>query len=410
MRLIRITAIYQSYLKQFYCQHSELKNKNYSVQYQAMTKDCFGWADFWTCAFGKLGYEVWEPVSNAKYMQKLWALENKISFRTKHWQEDITIAQVKYFKPDVLFVDDCMVFTNDFIRYLRQECSSIKLILGWCGAPYADLSIFGAYDVILSNIIELVKKLRDRGHKAEYIKHAFEPRILERINTQHEQTVDFSFLGSIFKTSSTHLQREFFIKELVQKNNLQIWSDLSSSSANQIKLLGLRQLTYDLIKLVSRMPFATSILSGIPKVHYYVDRKERPSLADYVDPEIVAAAHPPLYGLSMFQQLHNSKVTFNNHINVSSKSASNMRLYEATGVGTCLLTDWKENLSEIFEPDREVVTYNSVDECIEKINWLLENPQKREEIAKAGQARTLKDHTFDRRAIELDSLIKKHLS
>ena len=112
----------------------------------------------------------------------------------------------------------------------------------------------------------------------------------------------------------------------------------------------------------------------------------------------------------MFQQLANSKITFNNHINVSSHSASNMRLYEATGVGTCLLTDWKENLPEFFEPDTEIVTYRSVDECVEKVQWLLAHPQQREQIAKAGQARTLKDHTFAQRAIQLDEIIRKALS
>ena len=87
-----------------------------------------------------------------------------------------------------------------------------------------------------------------------------------------------------------------------------------------------------------------------------------------------------------------------------------MRLFEATGVGTCLLTDWKENLSELFEIDREIVTYKSVDECIEKAKWLLEHPQERELIAKAGQARTLKDHTFAQRAVQLDKIIREALS
>jgi spore maturation protein CgeB len=87
-----------------------------------------------------------------------------------------------------------------------------------------------------------------------------------------------------------------------------------------------------------------------------------------------------------------------------------MRLFEATGVRTCLLTDWKENLSELFEIDREVVTDKSVNECIEKVEWLLENPQERELIAKAGQARILKDHTFAQRAVQLDEIIRKALS
>ena len=43
-----------------------------------------------------------------------------------------------------------------------------------------------------------------------------------------------------------------------------------------------------------------------------------------------------------------------------------MRLFEATGSGACLVTDWKENLGELFEPDVEVVTYRSVAECVKK--------------------------------------------
>src|ERR1043166_4762805 len=65
----------------------------------------------------------------------------------------------------------------------------------------------------------------------------------------------------------------------------------------------------------------------------------------------------PLFGLEMYQVLFDSLITFNSHGDNSPKKAANMRLYEATGVGTCLLTDWKENLNEFFEPDVEVVTY-----------------------------------------------------
>mgnify|MGYP001025541122 CR=1 FL=1 len=70
MRLSRITTNYFSYLKQFYAQRPELKEKTYAVQYQTLMSDCYMWADFWTNPLGKLGYEVWEPVGNAEPMQK----------------------------------------------------------------------------------------------------------------------------------------------------------------------------------------------------------------------------------------------------------------------------------------------------------------------------------------------------
>jgi spore maturation protein CgeB len=87
-----------------------------------------------------------------------------------------------------------------------------------------------------------------------------------------------------------------------------------------------------------------------------------------------------------------------------------MRLFETTGVGTCLVTDWKSNLGELFEPDREVVTYRSAEECVDKVKWLLEHPAEREDIARSGQSRTLKDHSFAQRAVQLDQIIRRELS
>ncbi len=83
-----------------------------------------------------------------------------------------------------------------------------------------------------------------------------------------------------------------------------------------------------------------------------------------------------------------------------------MRLFEATGVGTCLLTDWKENLNTLFEPDVEVASYRNSRECIEKVKFLLQNEKERLAIAEAGQRRTLQDHTIYKRAEQLDDIIK----
>ena len=112
----------------------------------------------------------------------------------------------------------------------------------------------------------------------------------------------------------------------------------------------------------------------------------------------------------MYQLLRDSTVTLNSHIDVSTHSASNMRLFEATGVGGCLLTDVKTNLSQLFELDAEIVAYDSFEECSEKIRWLLDNPQKRNSIAEAAQKRVLKSHTFAYRAVQLDEIIRSSLS
>jgi spore maturation protein CgeB len=172
--------------------------------------------------------------------------------------------------------------------------------------------------------------------------------------------------------------------------------------------LGMKQLIYDLGQ--KEFNFFKKLISQIPKLKDYIDLPKRPEYEDdFVDYTIIERTHPALFGLAMYQKLFQSKIVLNNHIDIAAKYASNMRLYEATGLGTCLLTDEQPDLQEIFEIDREIVTYNSVDECVEKVKWLLENPQEREAIAKAGQARTLKDHTFDQRAIQLDEIIRENL-
>lgn len=87
-----------------------------------------------------------------------------------------------------------------------------------------------------------------------------------------------------------------------------------------------------------------------------------------------------------------------------------MRLFEATGMGACLLTDRASNLSELFEADREVVTYGSADECVEKALYLLSHDAERESIARAGHARTMKEHTLAHRLRIVDDTLRRLLS
>jgi len=119
--------------------------------------------------------------------------------------------------------------------------------------------------------------------------------------------------------------------------------------------------------------------------------------------------HKPVFGLRYYEVLARSKVAFNSHIDCAEQYAGNMRLFEATGAGACLVTDRKHNLPEMFEPDVEVVTYGSVEECAEKVRYLLEHDSEREAIGAAGQRRVLRDHTFEKRAQSLDALIRQAL-
>ena len=122
VRLLRITNNYPGYLEKFYATRPWLKEQPYGEQYRALMDDCFGWADFWTQAFGKLGYEVWEPVCNAESQQKAWAREHGVTYDEENWLLGIAEAQVRHFRPDILFVNDYYTFRRAFLENLRSGC------------------------------------------------------------------------------------------------------------------------------------------------------------------------------------------------------------------------------------------------------------------------------------------------
>ena len=95
----------------------------------------------------------------------------------------------------------------------------------------------------------------------------------------------------------------------------------------------------------------------------------------------------PLYGREMFEKLSLYSMTFNQHNKHTGDVACNMRMFEATGMGSALVTDHKSDLCDYFLPDDEIVVYKNKLEAIEKIKYLLNNPQKTLSIAKKGQDR-----------------------
>ena len=82
-----------------------------------------------------------------------------------------------------------------------------------------------------------------------------------------------------------------------------------------------------------------------------------------------------------------------------------MRLFEATGIGAFLLTDFKDNLHTLFEPGRDVAVWRSVDDCLAAIDRHLADASGRSAIASAGQERTMAQHTYRRRALEMLAMI-----
>jgi spore maturation protein CgeB len=376
-KIANLTTFYGSYLYQFYQINPDFKKQTFVEQQNALFADLFGWSDFLAKNLINLGYEAIQIVGNAEFIQKQWAIEYEQRYVENNWIYDIVKAQIKQFNPDILFIEDSFTFSKDFIQEIKAENPNIKLVIIYICVDFNDLTAFKASDVVITCTDWIYKKLKNENVNAFLIKHGFEKSILQRIDQNHNKNHDLSFVGNLFPS---HKQRYELIEKLAQKVNISIWTPSLNSNIYSLLKSGVKSLVTGNIKKYLEQEI------NMPLRYRYQGQA---------------------FGKKMYEIISQSKITLNNHIDDAKNEAANMRLFEATGVGTCLLTDWKDNLPELFEPEKEVVTYKSVEECIEKVKWLLDHPQEREAIAKAGQVRTLKDHTFAQRAIQLDEIIRK---
>jgi spore maturation protein CgeB len=75
----------------------------------------------------------------------------------------------------------------------------------------------------------------------------------------------------------------------------------------------------------------------------------------------------------------------------------NPRVFDLAACGAFQLVDWRSQLPEFFEPDKELATFASLGEAREKISYYLAHEPERRRLAGAARERVLRDHTYARR-------------
>jgi hypothetical protein len=321
---------------------------------------------------------------------------------------DILLAQIAAYQPDVLFLNTWLPpFDATFVARARELCPSIRLVLGWVGEAHPGAAYFAGHDLVLSCAPDTVSYLQENDIHAHHLHHAFEPRVLERFTPPDTPTADLGFIGHIYFGKLYHNNRVRLFYEIAQQVELTVFGELSqvAYTPQGIRKV-LRDGYYSILAGLDRIGLQ-AVARSLPRYEVWRSLQVRKPYAPMFA-LLGAHAHPPVFGLEMFRTLAGFRICLNAH--GPSAYASNLRLYEATGVGTCLLTDWKPNLPELFEPDTEVVTYRSAEEAIDKARYLLDHESERQRIAEAGQRRTLRDHTIARRVEQLHALITDHLS
>ena len=70
--------------------------------------------------------------------------------------------------------------------------------------------------------------------------------------------------------------------------------------------------------------------------------------------------------------------------------------FEAPMSGAFYLTEYSDEIAQMYKIGKEIETYRNVPELMDKIKYYLENPIEAESIRKAGRQRALRDYTWEK--------------
>jgi len=86
------------------------------------------------------------------------------------------------------------------------------------------------------------------------------------------------------------------------------------------------------------------------------------------------------------------------------KTQMKLRMMEVPAVGSLLLTEYTPGLEELYDLEKEILTFKTEEELFDKISFLGKNPSLIKEISTAGQQRFMKEHES---TIRLKSLLRQ---
>jgi hypothetical protein len=352
----------------------------------------FGVADFYSRNFTAMGHTAAEIHVNNPWLQSAWAVEHGLAVdmpeanamperravpgwlqrvvkplkpqlrplarriglspRLDAQAEAILLAQIEEFKPDLVLNQDVFYIDPQLVQRIKRI--GRPTIVGQIGLQPSQGADWNVYDLMISQLPAVVRSLRARGVRAEVVHLAFEQTILDALPEAPPVDIDISFVGTV---SVDHQQRISLLEAVAERYDLKLWGN--------------------------------------------------PPQALRANSPLHRCFQGEVWGLDMYQVLRRSRITLNSHIDLAGGEAGNMRLFEATGVGCFLLTDFKDNLDTLFAPGAEVAAWRSVADCLKTIDQYLADENARNSIARAGQARTLSQHTYRQRTSEILGLAAK---
>ena len=344
-KILFLNIYYQNFLDRHYRDNPHLLNASYEDQKEAIIATMFPDSDFYSHAMKQNGWEADDIITNCSTLQKQWAVENDPRLMNT---KQVLVEQIRKYAPDVVYSQGVWVI-NERLRM----ATDVKVFAAQNGLPldnYASPFI----DVIFTTLPTNVEGYERAGVKSHLLPLAFDPRALE-FELGHPDTMwALTFIGGL---SAGHTKRRELLEVVSDHFTISCWG-------------------------------------------YGFDELAKKENISY---------HGEAWGKDMFKILRQSYMTLNCHIDSIYPYVGNMRMFEATGCGAMLFTDDGANLLQYFDHYKEVVIYQNPTLCVAQIENYIHKPNECLNIAKAGQRRTLREHTYKRRMSFVAEILEEML-
>jgi hypothetical protein len=425
IRIIRFTHLaYKAAYTYILEKYPDIKKYPYAKQLQIIFSEKLVYSDSFSRGMSQLGHESYDIIYDIDFLQNTWAHEHNIQVDVTFWQQSIILNQIRVLKPDVIVFQHYPPLPYDIWKHLKTIYPFVKKVLIHRGHPSLQRELAAA-DLVMLASPKNVTDYQIQGINARLLYHYFDETVLNAVDFVDSLASSYplTFLGSSgYGYGTVHLPRYQLLKKMLANTSIKMWLEeredkeqLPSSIKNRSVIwidsifdLILRSLyrgssqgniclpkpLHDLITCYNRQYHSKLNIKAPPLTRLRLQYPDR--------------CHAPVFGLEFYKILARSKITLHRGTEMAGGDAA-IRLFQATGMGACLLSNYGQNTVELFEEDKEIVIYRSDEEAIEKSRYLLEHDDVRREIAHAGQQRTLKDHTALRRCEQVDEWLQEML-
>ena len=358
---MQIHVFYDSYLGSFYAKNPELRGASFQAQIKALLDDGFSGSHLVAPHMESFGYESSLVIANCAPAQARWAQDHGLTApRTSDDLYRLVARQIEDFRPDVLYLTDPTLFDTRFLRTLSWQA---RFVVGWRAASIPKDTDWSGFDLFLSSDEGCRRRALELGaHTAVPFRPGFPGFLADAVADQPNQW-DVVFSGQV---SVDHLER---LRALVAV------ARASDRGRN--------------------FSFGCFLANADPAM---------------LPEELRFHLQPAVWAKDMLRTLRSGRIVLNSHIDLVAHRAQNMRLFEATGVGSFLLTEESDALADLFEPGVEVGTYQDHGDLLRTIRHYLDHPEEREAIARRGQERCLRDYGMVAYARNFDRLVRDGLA